>query len=107
MYSLVYISSCKPSCSEKIMYILLTPLQNGLSVIKFCSVLFCSVLYVKLAVLRLFTWRRPLSGHARGCAREWACPKLQSMWKRKYGFPSPFLVIENCRGIPGDSDAVH
>ena len=27
-----------------------------------------------------------VTGHARGCAREWACPKLQSMWTRKYGF---------------------
>ena len=30
-----------------------------------------------------------VTGHARGCAREWACPKLLSMWTRKYGFPIP------------------
>ena len=45
MYSLLYISSCKPSCSEKIMYISLTPLQNGLSV---NIVLFCSVLGMRM-----------------------------------------------------------
>ena len=27
-----------------------------------------------------------VTGHARGCAREQACPKLESMWTRKYGF---------------------
>ena len=39
MHSLLYISSCKPSLSENIMYIPLTPLQNGLSINK---VMFCS-----------------------------------------------------------------
>ena len=27
-----------------------------------------------------------VTGHARDCAREQACPKLESMWTRKYGF---------------------
>ena len=30
-----------------------------------------------------------VTGHARGCACEQACPKLESMWIRKYGFPLP------------------
>ena len=30
-----------------------------------------------------------VTGHARGCAREWACPKLQSKWTGKFGFPFP------------------
>ena len=34
-------------------------------------------------------------GHARSCAREWACPKLQSMWTRKYGFPIPKQTVDN------------
>ena len=29
-----------------------------------------------------------VTGHAIGCAREQACPKLESIWTRKYGFPS-------------------
>ena len=33
-----------------------------------------------------------VTGHARGCAREQACPKLQSMWTRKYGFPFPYML---------------
>ena len=30
-----------------------------------------------------------VTGHARGCAREQACPKLEIIWTRKYGFPLP------------------
>ena len=33
-----------------------------------------------------------VTGHIRGCAREQACPKLESMWTRKYGF----LVLVRC-----------
>ena len=51
-YSSFYISSCKPSCSERIIYIPLTPMQNGLSVntVLFSSVLFCSSLLLSFTL---------------------------------------------------------
>ena len=32
---------------------------------------------------------RPVTAYTRGCAHERACPKRDSMWTRKYGFPIP------------------
>ena len=63
--------------------------------------LFCNCFYlyeresrIKLVSIVCFVATDRVTGHARGCAREWACPKLQSMWTRKYGFPfSPFILL--------------
>ena len=37
-----------------------------------------------------------VTGHARGCAHEWACPKLDCIWTRKFSFPVP--VKHSCPG---------
>ena len=31
-----------------------------------------------------------------GCAYKWTCPKLQSMWTGKYGFPVPKILTPCC-----------
>ena len=33
-----------------------------------------------------------VTGQARGCACERACPKLECMWTRKYSFPDLTLI---------------
>ena len=38
---------------------------------------------------------RGQSGHARGCARERVCPKLDCMWTRKDSFPNPDMPVAN------------
>ena len=54
-----------------------------------CKISLAPCMYNNRLNGKTFTAADSVTGHARGCAREWACPKLQSMWTRKYSFPFP------------------